>query len=92
LSFGILDRLWTGQQRNCGFIPLMVKGIVFLHSIQTICGAQKWVPGAFSPRVKLPRRESDHSSPSRDEVKNGDVPPLPHIYIYMFLIKHREFS
>jgi hypothetical protein len=37
----------------------------------SICGAQKWVPGAFSPRVKLPKRESDLSSPSRDEVKNG---------------------
>jgi hypothetical protein len=30
----------------------------------------KWVPGALTPGVKRPGRETDHSSPSRAEVKN----------------------
>jgi hypothetical protein len=29
-----------------------------------------WVPGEFSPRVKRPRREADHSPPTSAEVKN----------------------
>jgi hypothetical protein len=27
LLFGIPDKLWTGQQRNCGLVPHRVKGI-----------------------------------------------------------------
>jgi hypothetical protein len=30
----------------------------------------QWVSGAFTPRVKRPEREADHSSPSRAEIKN----------------------
>jgi hypothetical protein len=40
----------------------------------------RWVSGALSSRIKLPRREADHLSPSSTDVKNdGDTPPLPHI-------------
>jgi hypothetical protein len=31
----------------------------------------QWVPGALSPRVKRPGRETDHSAPSSAEVKNS---------------------
>jgi hypothetical protein len=34
--------------------------------------------GDFFPVVKRPGREADHSPTSSAEVKNGDVPPLPH--------------
>jgi hypothetical protein len=40
----------------------------------------QWVPAALSLRVKLPRREADHSPPSSAEVKNAwsytSTPPL----------------
>jgi hypothetical protein len=36
--------------------------------------------GGFSPGVKRPGREADHSLPSIAEVKNdGAIPPLPHM-------------
>jgi hypothetical protein len=38
----------------------------------------QWVPGALSPGIKRPERETDHSPPSCAEVKNGGtIPPLP---------------
>jgi hypothetical protein len=37
------------------------------------------VSGAVSPRIKRPRRESDHSPSSSTKVKKGGaIPPLPH--------------
>jgi len=38
-----------------------------------------WAPGALSLGVKRPRREADHSPPSRAEVIRirGAIPPLP---------------
>jgi hypothetical protein len=39
----------------------------------------QWVLGALSLGVKRKGRESDHSPPSSDEVKNGGaIPPLAH--------------
>jgi hypothetical protein len=41
----------------------------------------EWVPGAISPGVKGPGRETDHSPPSSADVKNGGaIPPLPHMF------------
>jgi hypothetical protein len=41
----------------------------------------QWVLGVFSPGVKHPESEADHSPPSIAEVKNGGaIPPL----LYMF--------
>jgi len=53
------------------------------HRIQTGSGAAqppiKWVPGSFSPGVKRPVREADHSSQRSFEVKNAwSYTPLPH--------------
>jgi hypothetical protein len=40
----------------------------------------KWITGALSPGVKRPDRESNHSPPSRAEVKNAwsytSTPPM----------------
>jgi hypothetical protein len=37
-----------------------------------------WVPAVSSPRVKRPKRETDHLPPSSTEIKNsGAIPPLP---------------
>jgi hypothetical protein len=36
------------------------------------------VSGAVSPGVKQQRREAGHRLPSSIEVKNEDIPPLPH--------------
>jgi hypothetical protein len=37
-------------------------------------------PGNVSPGVKLQNRETDHSPPSRAELKNVEaIPPLPHV-------------
>jgi hypothetical protein len=36
-------------------------------------------PGGFSPDIKRPGREADHSPPLNTEVKNGGtIPLLPH--------------
>jgi hypothetical protein len=53
----------------------------------------QWVPGAFSPGVKLQEREADHSPPSSAEVKKGGaILPLPNMFSWhsALLIKHRE--
>jgi hypothetical protein len=41
---------------------------------------RQWVPGTVSPRVKRPRREADHLTPSSAQVKNdGVIPQLLHM-------------
>jgi hypothetical protein len=53
------------------------------------------VPGALSPRVMRPGRETDPSPPSSAEVKNGAiVPPLPDMSSWhsALLIKQRDKS
>jgi hypothetical protein len=55
-----------------------------LHSFRTDSGSTQpsilWVPGALSPGIKRPERETDHSLPSSAEVKNGGaIPTLPRI-------------
>jgi hypothetical protein len=38
----------------------------------------QWVPGEFSPEMKHPGHEADHSPPFNVEVKNGaNIPALP---------------
>jgi hypothetical protein len=44
----------------------------------------QWVPGTLSRGVKRPEREADHSPPSSAEfVNGGDIPALPHTYLYV---------
>jgi hypothetical protein len=53
----------------------------------------QWVPGALSPGVKRPGRESDHSPATNAKVKNGGaIPPLLHMFSWRHfqLIKHRD--
>jgi hypothetical protein len=66
-----------------------------LHKMQTVSEAHtaQWVSGAFSPDVKRPGREGDHSSPSRAEVNHGGaVPPFPYMSLWRgaLLIKHKD--
>jgi hypothetical protein len=65
------------------------------HSVQAGSGAQTASypkgTGAVSPRAKLLGRESDLSSPSSAEVKNGGaIPPLPRISLYPIVTLHEN--
>jgi hypothetical protein len=64
------------------------RGKIFLTSLRRVQTGSGAYPasylmdtqGIFSPGVKRPGNESDHSPPSSSEVKNGAViTPLPHI-------------
>jgi hypothetical protein len=47
--------------------------------------------GSFSPELKLPGRQADHSSPSDAEIKNGGViPPLP-INLHVMLLAYVSY-
>ena len=48
----------------------------------------QWVPGSLYLRVKWPRFESDHSSPSNAKPKNSlsNTYPLPHIFVMAFFM------
>jgi hypothetical protein len=52
------------------------------------------VLAAFSPGVERPRHVSDHSTPSRDDVKNAwSYTSTPPIRVHgVVLIKHRDFT
>jgi hypothetical protein len=54
-----------------GLIPGMLKDFSLLHSVQTGSEAHPMSIGAFSPAVKWPGCEADHSPPSSAEIKNG---------------------
>jgi hypothetical protein len=42
----------------------------------------KWELATASPGVKLQGHQTDHSPPSRAEIKNvGAIPPLPHVFM-----------
>jgi hypothetical protein len=64
--------------------PGRIKNFLFsTSSIPALGPTQRpiqWVPGAFSPGVKRPRREADYSHPSSAEVKKTwiytSTPPL----------------
>jgi hypothetical protein len=69
---------WTARVR----FPTGITDICLLHiSEPALDSTQRliqWVPGAFSPGVKRPWREAEHSYRPSTEVKNGGaVLPLP---------------
>jgi hypothetical protein len=43
----------------------------------------QWVPGAFSPGVKRPGREADHSPPANAELKNIWIYTSTHPYAFV---------
>jgi hypothetical protein len=49
-------------------------------------------PAVFSPGVKRPGREADHSSPSNTEIKDAwtDTSTTPYVFMAGCFIKHRE--
>jgi hypothetical protein len=63
-----------------------------LHSVQTDSGAHPMGIGGLIPlEVKRQGREADHSPLSSAEVKKGGaVPSLPHAFMALCLIKHRD--
>jgi hypothetical protein len=43
------------------------------------------------PGVKWPGSEAYHSPPSNADVNNGGaIPPLPHVFMAYYLLKHRN--
>jgi hypothetical protein len=56
-----------------GIRPGRVKNFLFSTSSRQVLGPTQspiqWVPGALSPGVKRPGRETDHSLPTSAEVK-----------------------
>jgi hypothetical protein len=52
----------------------------------------KWVPGALSLAVKRPGSGSDHSPPSRAEVKNAGsyTSTPPYVFVTWCLVKQRD--
>jgi len=64
IAVGILTRLRTRQPSSRGLFSKEFRSALklTLHSI-------RWVPGALSPRLKQPARESDDSSSSSIEVE-----------------------
>jgi hypothetical protein len=60
----------------------------FLHNVQTPLWTPthppiQWTPGALSPEVKWPGRESDHSPPSGTEVNNEWSYTFTSSYVFM---------
>jgi hypothetical protein len=78
-SVGTVTRLRAGRSTIRGSIPSRAGDLSLLHNIQTRSGAH---PVSYIMRFSLVNqydRESDLSSPSSAEVKNGGaLPPLPH--------------
>jgi hypothetical protein len=49
------------------------------------------VPGVLSTAVKQPEHKADHSPLSSAEVRKcGDTPPLSHVFMSQYLVKHRD--
>lgn len=75
-----MDRLRAGWPRfksHHGHIFLFMTSGLALKPTQPPI---QWVWGVFSPGVKRPGREADHSPPSPVEIKNDEaVPLLPHM-------------
>jgi hypothetical protein len=67
LGYALEDRGSISGGVILGFFSLRTVSRPTLGSTQP---PLKWEPGAFTPGVKRPGRESDHSSPSNAEVKN----------------------
>jgi hypothetical protein len=66
--------LGLDSRRELGIFLLTTASRTALEPTQT---PSQWVTGALSLAVKRPRREADHSPPSRSEVKlRGTIPPL----------------
>jgi hypothetical protein len=79
-------RITTGYGID-GQGSILSRARFFHHSVQT--GSVAHPPpypmgtaGSFSPGVKRPGCEADHSPPSSTEVKNGGaIPPLLHVFM-----------
>jgi hypothetical protein len=58
-----------------GFDSRRGLGIFLFTAFRPVLGPTQppvqWIPGTFSPDVKRPKREADHSSPFSAEVKNA---------------------
>jgi hypothetical protein len=87
--------LWPGRSEFRGSI--LSWGWEFLSSPQRpdrLWGPPlQWVPGAVSPGVKRPGRESDHSPPPvQRSRRRGAISPPQYVFIAWCLVKHRENS
>jgi hypothetical protein len=68
------DWLWPGRPRGQSSSPIRSKIFFLSTSPISVLGPTQpyvqWVPGAFSPRLKVPGREAGHAPPTNAEVKN----------------------
>jgi hypothetical protein len=80
------DWLRAGQPRGWSFSPGGGKNFHFSMSRPALGSTQpptQWVPGAFSPAVKRPGPEADHSPPTSAEIKKTWVYTSTPPYIFM---------
>jgi hypothetical protein len=85
---GLLCRLDTGwMTKGSEFESRWGQEFPLLRVVQTGSGPTQppiqWVPGAFSPAVKRPGREADHSLATSAEVKKTLVYTSTPPYIFM---------
>jgi hypothetical protein len=77
-----MERIGYGLD-NRGLITERNKIFYFSTASKSALGLKispsQWVSGSFSPGVKQPLREADHSPPSSAQLKNGGaILLLPH--------------
>jgi hypothetical protein len=87
IVFHISDWLRAGQTRGCSSSPGGGKNFCLSMLSRPALGPTQsptqWVLGAFSPGVKRPGREADHSPPFSAEVKKSWVYTSTPTYAFM---------
>jgi hypothetical protein len=101
-----VQRLDYGLEISVRYLEGAKKGLFFTTASRPALSTNqppvKLVPGVFSPIVKWPGCESDHSPPSHDELKNEwSCTALPttslwpgawlsrYVFVTCYLVKHR---
>jgi hypothetical protein len=85
-AVGIATSYWLDDRGVGVLVPVGVKNFYLSTSSRPALGSTQppiqLVPGAFSPGIKRPGREADHSPPTNAEVKKTSerrsIHPLPH--------------
>jgi hypothetical protein len=82
-----MNLLRAGRLRGRGSSTGTVKNVLFSTSSRPALGPTQppvqWAPGALSPDVKRPGRETDHSPPTSAEVKKMWIYTSTPPYIFM---------
>jgi hypothetical protein len=78
------DRPRAGRPPGWSSSPCRCKIFVLFTSSRPALGPPiQWIPGALSPGIKQPGRESDHSPATSAEVKNTWLHTYTPPYVFM---------